>query len=154
LDAAEPDAVFRELSDQLRAEVVDAVPGWVRREVRRIHEAWSGGVPDEVGAAAERAGKEAAAVADAELEVVLAGDVDEQRTNPLAVLRGLVRFPTAVLNGAGVPPVVRDEFAESRFPADAYDLTPAGFGDVDPALHEMGIAWGAAKAMAHRRRHR
>ncbi len=32
------------------------------------------------------------------------------------------------------------------FPDDDYDLTPASFGDLDPALHEPGLVWGAAKA--------
>ena len=48
----------------------------------------------------------------------------------------------------------RDEFAERTFPDDVYDLSPASFADVDPALHEPGLMWGAAKAhvILHRRR--
>jgi len=130
------------------------VPGWVRREVARIHVAWSGKLPATVAEAATRAGDDAAEAVDRALGQLLAGDVDEQRGTPLSVLRWAVRFPTAVLDGAGVPPVVRDEFAEQRFPEDRYDLAPAGFADVDPALHDLGLAWGAAKALAHLRRHR
>jgi hypothetical protein len=72
--------------------------------------------------------------------------VDQQATGPLALLREAVRYPTAVLADAGVPPVVRDEFAVRAFPDDAYGLAPAAFADVDPSLHEPGLVWGAAKA--------
>jgi hypothetical protein len=41
---------------------------------------------------------------------LLAADVDVQRGNPLAILRSLVRHPTAVLRSAGARPVERDEF--------------------------------------------
>jgi hypothetical protein len=64
-----------------------------------------------------------------------------------------VTYPTGVLAAAGVPPAERDDFATRSFPDDAYDLTPASWVDVDPALEEPGLAWGAAKAFAHRRRH-
>ena len=72
--------------------------------------------------------------------------MDEQRTGPLAVIRTAVRYPTEVLAAAGVGPVQRDEFAERSFPDDVYDLAPASFADLDPALHEPGLVWGAAKA--------
>ena len=53
---------------------------------------------------------------------------------------------TDVLRSAGVPPVVRDEMAESAFPEDLYDLSPATFADLAPELAEAGLVWGAAKA--------
>jgi hypothetical protein len=84
---------------------------------------------------------------------LLAADIDDQHTTPLALLRGAVRYPTAVLRDAGVPAVERDRFAEDAFPDDVYDLTPATFADLDPALTEAGLAWGAAKAWEHTRRH-
>jgi hypothetical protein len=49
--------------------------------------------------------------------------------------------------------VEREAFAEASFPDDTYDLTPATFADVDPALVEPAIQWGAAKAFVHKRRH-
>ena len=82
----------------------------------------------------------------AELHDLLHTDVDEQRTNPLSVLRSAVRYPTALLARAGVPRAARDEFAEHAFPDDVYDLAPATWRDVDPSLHEPGIVWGAWKA--------
>jgi hypothetical protein len=75
---------------------------------------------------------------------VLAADIDEQRVNPLAVVRRAVPYPTAVLRDAGVSPVVRDPQSVEHFPDDDYDLAPASFADLDPALHEPGLRWGAA----------
>ena len=45
-----------------------------------------------------------------------------------------------------MPPVVRPAFEEEAFPDDDYGLTPATWADIDPALHERGLVWGAAKA--------
>jgi hypothetical protein len=65
-----------------------------------------------------------------------------------------VIYPTRVLEEAGAPIVVRDQFSETNFPDDIYDLTPAKFADIDPSLADVGLAWGASKAMAHLQRHR
>ena len=80
------------------------------------------------------------------MRAFLGQDVDEQRTTPLQIVRRAVRFPTAVLADAGIPPVVRDEVAEARMPDDLYDLVPGAWADVDDALTEPGLTWGAAKA--------
>jgi len=69
-------------------------------------------------------------------------------------VRSAVVFPTEVLRAAGVPPVDRDEAARTMFPDDDYDLTPASFAELDPALTEVGIVWGAAKAHVHLARRR
>ncbi|MDQ2825886.1 MAG: hypothetical protein M3Y04_02780, partial [Actinomycetota bacterium] len=87
------------------------------------------------------------------LWALLAADIDDQRTTPLALLRGAVRYPTAVLRAAGVAEVERDPIQARLLPDDPYDLSPATFADVDPSLAEPGMVWGAAKALAHRRRH-
>ena len=63
-----------------------------------------------------RAGLEAAAGLEPALRELLTTDVDAQRTNPLPILRSAVRFPTAVLQAAGVPPVERDAQAERDVP--------------------------------------
>ena len=131
-----------------------ALPGWVERSVVRIMAAWLGRAPDaDVLEAAHDAGRRAATEVGAEVRALLEADIDEQWTTPLSLLRAAVRFPTAVLRDAGVPPVERDPFRERLEPDDLYDLSPASFADVDPALAEPGMVWGAAKALAHRRRH-
>jgi hypothetical protein len=136
------------------AEAVDAaLPGWVERSVHR-RLADFGVAPDpEVAAAAAEAGRRAAVEVGAAVRTLLEADIDEQATTPLSLLRGAVRYPTAVLERAGVPPVVRDEIQERLLPDDLYDLAPATFADVDPALAEPGLRWGAAKAHAHLQRH-
>lgn len=135
--------------------VRDALPGWVERCVADRVEAWTGAppTPDVLAAAADAGERARAEVGDAVAQV-LELDIDQQRVPPLSLLRAAVRYPTAVLDAAGVPPVVRDEFAERNFPDDPYDLTPANFADLDPDLHEPGLVWGAAKAHVHLRRRR
>ena len=131
----------RALADAIEA----ALPRWVARSVaRRLPNA----DPAAVAAAAERARREVGG----QVRALLALDIDEQRTTPLTLLRGAVRYPTEVLQEASVPPVPRDREQKRLFPDDLYDLTPASFGDVDPSLHDLGIAWGAAKAFIHLQR--
>jgi hypothetical protein len=137
------------------AELADAVeralPTWVERSVERR---FPGAVPDDVRQRARDAGRAAAAEVGTEVRDLLALDIDVQWTNPLALLRSAVRFPAAVLSGAGVPPPHRDVEAERLHPGDVYDLTPAAFADIAPELHEPGLVWGAAKAHVHLARRR
>lgn len=134
--------------------VGEAVPGWMERSIRRVLDAQGiavdAGLADRIDAAAAAAADEGGRRVRSLLET----DVDEQPGNPLAVVRSLVRHATEVLRRAGARPVARDEFAERAFPDDVYDLSPAAFGDVDPALHEPGLVWGAAKAHVHLARRR
>jgi len=144
--------------DQYAGELADAIeaalPAWVERSVEQRLQAWSGRADPAFVDKARVAGARARAEIGPEIRRLLALDVDEQRTNPLSVMRRAVRYPTEVLRAAGVPPVRRDEFAEHTFPDDIYDLSPASFGDVDPSLHEPGLVWGAAKAHVHLSRRR
>jgi hypothetical protein len=119
-----------------------------------VHDFFGVAASPEVLEEARVAGERARAEIGIEVRALLAQDVDDQRANPLAVVRRAVRYPTAVLRTAGVPSVVRDEFDERAFPDDVYALTPASFADVDPSLHEPGLLWGAAKAHAHLMRRR
>jgi hypothetical protein len=140
-------AALRSYADALCSAVVEALPAWVERCVSDRHRQWiDEPVPEPVRVASARAGVEAAAAVEPVLRGLLASDVEAQRTNPLAILRSAARFPTAVLQQAGVPPVERDAQAEAMFPDDAYDLGPAAFADLGPSVHEAGLVWGAAKA--------
>ena len=144
--------------DDQAAALADAIervlPAWVERSVALLMTAWKGAADDEVRAAAVAAGRQAAAEVGPQVRALLAADIDDQRTTPLSLVRGAVRYPTAVLRAAGVPPVRRDEQQERLFPDDVYDLAPATFADVDPSLTDVGLAWGAAKAYAHLQRHK
>ena len=77
---------------------------------------------------------------------LLSRDVFEQRTNPLAIFRQATRPITELLSNLGCSPVSRDEFNERSFPEDVYGLSPATWIDIDEALVEPGIEWGAWKA--------
>jgi hypothetical protein len=131
-----------------------ALPTWVVSSVERVLVAWAGEVPPGVSEVAEAVAQRARAEVGPAIRVLLASDIDEQQTTPLALLRGAVVYPTELLRALGVPAVPRDPFAVAAFPGDDYDLSPTNFADIDPALAELGICWGAAKAFEHRRRHR
>ncbi len=140
--------------------MIEAVPGWIARAVDGRFADWvtSGGIAEpgvesEIALLAQIAGSQAAAAVAETLRAALAADVDEQRTTPLALVRPLVAFATAVLSHAGVPAVVRDEFQMRRFPDDDYGLTPASLAVLGDRVGDLALAWGAAKALEHRRRH-
>ncbi len=144
------------MDDQARAlaqAMRRAIPGWVERCVETVAESAGRSLDARLRQRARSAGARAADEVGSQIEALLEADIDAQRTTPLSLLRDAVRFPTEVLREAGVPPAERDDFSVARFPDDLYGLTPAKLADVDPSLAEPGLAWGAAKAMAHRRRH-
>jgi hypothetical protein len=144
--------------DEYGSALVDAVerelPGWVERSVARVATAHFGRFDESLRTAAVDAGGRAAGEVGIELRALLERDIDEQATTPLTILRAAVRYPTEVLRAVDVPAVERDARQVRLFPDDDYDLTPANFADVSPALAEPGLHWGAAKAHAHLQRHR
>jgi hypothetical protein len=143
-----------DFADALWTATVEAVPRWVERSVEAVAAqagvAWNEAARSATATAAHRA----AVVVGERLRQLLDTDVDEQRGNPLAILRDAVVFPTAVLQLLGVPPVRRRQFEIEAFPDDIYGMTPATWTDVDESLHEPGIRWGAwkAKTVLDRRR--
>ena len=151
-----PDANLQRCGEALASALEAALPGWVVRSVEGRWQDWKGATALPAGprAEAERAGARAQAEVGEQLRTLLSLDVDEQRVNPLDLVRRAVSYPAAVLRAAGVPEVVRDEFAERAFPDDVYGLAPASFADIDQSLYEPGLEWGAAKAHAHLTRHK
>jgi hypothetical protein len=134
--------------------IEQAIPGWIERSVRRVLADQGIAVDDVVTARIADAGRAAREDGGRRVRALLSTDIDARTGNPLAVLRSLVPHATAVLEAAGAHPVARDEFGVRSFPDDVYDLSPASFADVDPALHEPGLLWGAAKAHVHLARRR
>jgi hypothetical protein len=135
--------------------IEDVLPGWVERSVATVLASEGVDVGDGVRADAAAAGRRAAAEVGEAVRRLLETDIDEQRSTPLTLLRGAVRYPTEVLRRAGVVPSgERDDVKVRLFPDDVYDLSPATFTDVDPRLTEPGLVWGAAKAYEHLRRHK
>jgi hypothetical protein len=143
-----------EYSAALASAVEAALPGWVRRCVIARLTAAGGITTPEAEELIAEAQSEALLTTMPELRAFLELDVDQQRTNPLAVLRRAVRFPTGVLAQLGVPPIRRSEFDRETFPDDVYGLSPATWSDIDESVHDPGLFWGAwkAKTVLDRRR--
>jgi len=141
-------------ADELVQAVEAALGEWVESCVYRVLQAQGRSVGAETMRLIGAARADATSEVVAELRDVLALDVDEQRKNPLSILRAAVRYPTDVLRAAGAQSVARDEFDERSFPDDDFALTPAAFADFGPAVHDAGIVWGAAKAHVHLQRRR
>jgi len=145
---ADDEARLAVLAQLLADGIVAALPGWVARCVA----ARSAGAVLDDDAVAD-AGRRAVQEVGPLVWKLLASDIDEQRTGPLALVRDAVRYPASVLSAAGVVPVQRDADAVRLFPDDAYDLSPGSFAELHPGLSVPGFEWGAAKAHVHRRRH-
>ena len=140
---------MQEIGLELAGELEKALPLWVETQTKKIYEAWSGEWSDSIAAEARTAGEQCCEQLLPLIRNLFESDFANQQTTPLAILRRAAEFPTQVLKSRGVGPVVRDEFAESNFPKDVYDLTPTAFLDFGPKAHDLGIAWGAAKAFMH-----
>jgi hypothetical protein len=155
-DEARASMILDEAGDAIVAGVARELPGWTRRQVIRILDAWGRAAPD-TRARAERAAVDAGDAATArvvgELRVLLAADPSAQTATPLEIVRSAYREPTRVLEAAGIPPVERDEFDERAWPDDRYGLVIATLGDLgDHELAPLHFAWGMAKAAVLRAR--
>src|SRR5437588_12971244 len=104
--------------------IEQTLPAWVERSVERVMRAWRGELDDDVRGEAAAAGRQAADEVGPQVRALLDTDIDAQRTTPLSLVRSAVCYPTAVLQAAGVPPVVRDEQQERTLHEDGYDLGP------------------------------
>lgn len=145
----EDEAKLAAYAEELAAAIEDALPGWVERCVARFVR-----IDGDLVERVEAAGTIVRIEVGTAVRDLLERDLDDQRTNPLAIIRAGVHTPTELLQSLGVPPVERDEFEVRVFPNDIYGLAPASFVDVDPALHEPGLRWGAAKAFVFQQRRR
>jgi hypothetical protein len=152
--APDPEAQLREHGAALAGAIAAALAGWVDQVVRRVVAEQALVLTPATEQAISAAGAAARDEIGASVAELLNTDLHAQRSTPLAVLRGAVAYPTVVLHDLGAAPVERDEFARRAFPADVFGLTPAAFADLGPAVHDAGVAWGAAKAFVHLRRHR
>src|SRR5689334_22807920 len=88
-------AALARYAEVLADGVQAALPGWVERSVEQVHVArLVRRPPAEVQQAAVAAGRAAADDVGPRVRTLLSLDIDEQRTNPLALLREAVRYPT------------------------------------------------------------
>ena len=81
-----------------------------------------------------------------DLSAFLATDVDEQKTNPLHILRQSTRLANELLATTGAVPPHRDEFEISAMPHDVFSIGPLTWRDLSEDVHDAGITWGAWKA--------
>lgn len=132
-------------SARLLESVTAVVVPWARRLVdERLV---SDGLMESVSQEARRS-----AVAETErlavdgLSELLKLDAEQQRTNPLTVLRSATIPLGRFLSSVGATPVARDEFDRRSLPDDVFGLAPATWADIDPSLVEPGLEWGAWKA--------
>jgi hypothetical protein len=151
---SDDEAALARYGDELVRAVEASIGAWVRSGVESVAAAQGRAIDDHAGALIAGAARDAARDVGDRLRDLLSRDIDEQPQNPLSILRSAVSYPTHVLRTMGAQPVERDEFDTHAFPDDEFGLTPAAFADFGPAVHEAGMAWGAAKAFVHLRRRR
>lgn len=141
---------LRTTGETIVAGIEACIPDWIAAQVTRVLDAW-GGLDGADRARADDEARSAGAAASAriveDLRALLAVDPAQQSATPLEVVRTVTREPTAVLDGFGVPPVVRDAFEKRAFPDDVYGLVPHTLGDLGAeSLAPLHLAWGVAKA--------
>lgn len=143
---------FITLGRELRDAIVDSLHDWMETVVRaRLGQ--SGELsPDRLDQLAA-IGTEVAAELGQRLEQLAIADVDEPVSGPLEIVRQSTGPLTRLLTSWDVPRPVRDEFDAAVRPDDVFALGPMSFAELGQRVQEAGIAWGAAKAYLHRRRH-
>ena len=145
------EAKLIEISNTLAELLQHHIGPWIVRAIeQRATEAAV--VTDELLAEAERAGAAATTDIGGRIGDLLATDIDQQTSTPLALLRLAISYATAVLAEHEVPAPERPAFETDAFPDDTYGLSPANFADVHEDLRVPGLEWGAAKAYVHLKR--
>lgn len=143
----EADDAYREAAESLLTSLDLHLVAWIERVVSsRLPAAWSPQQRLALAPAIREVAEATRGEVVATLRELFSLDVDDQRAGPLAILRGSVGPANRLLAEAGVAPIDRDPVTASMFPDDLYGLGPANFDDIDPALHDEGLIWGAAKA--------
>ncbi len=145
------DELLASYASALADEIQRTLPGWVNAAVA----ARTGGtVPAELTDAVAKAGADAAEEVGGQIRSLLELDIDDQWTNPLTLIRTVIKYPNQILQDASVPPINRDAQAKRFHPEDVYGLIPSSFADLGPTANDLGLSWGAAKAHVHLRRRR
>lgn len=132
--------------NRLATLVIESFPDWATRSILTI----APGASEEDALAVSSA---VAATLAPQLIHLLSTDIDEQRQSPLALVRRHMHPLTAHLAELRAAPAIRDPYDVEAFPADVFALGPKAWSDLGDDVSDAGLRWGAAKAMAHRRRH-
>lgn len=126
--------------------VVAAIPSWVSRRMLEISSHGGVSAGADFMASVEEVVEETAQQISGDLLALLSTDVDQQRFNPLQVIREANVFANRALDAAGVPVPHRDEFDAQVMPHDTYAFGPLTWRDLSDEVHDAGISWGAWKA--------
>lgn len=122
-----------------------AYPAWLADQLL-VRAGRTGRPHSEVRGTIDDAVRRAATELTETLSLLLASDVDDQRANPLQVIREVTARAGCVLDDLGVPAPMRDEVEERAMPGDRHGLGPLAWRDLGDDVHEAGIVWGAWKA--------
>ena len=131
---------MEEIPAALLDAVASAVGPWIRSRMTML--AVDRMTSVEIDAVVEQV----SSIAVRDLRTLLSTDVDEQRANPLHVLRSAASLATSALHAAGVDTVRRDAVETEAMPDDVYALGPLTWRDLSDEVHDAGITWGAWKA--------
>ena len=126
--------------------VMVAVEGWILGRMQVLVGTSESAVKGESVDLIRNAAHSVAELVRTDLLALLSTDVDEQRMNPLHILRACVAPATSALHTLGVPKAARDQYEESAMPDDVYALGPLTWRDLGEDVHDAGINWGAYKA--------
>ncbi len=148
------EAALARYAESLAAAFEAVVERWVVESVLERAVAAGVAVDDDVRARVEQAARRTRDEVVPAMRELLATDIDEQRSTPLALVRSATRASSELLDALGVAPAERDEFSRRSFPEDRHGLAPANMGEVDESLREPALVWGAAKAHVHLQRRR
>jgi len=154
------------MSTPVSAELLEEYPRALFEAVRAVYADWLRSRAEQIAGSAGRVltteereslGSAVGASTDVMsngLRALLATDVDDQRHNPLHVLRVSSRPVTDFLRSLGLQAPVRDEFETRAMPDDVYAIGPLTWLDLGEGVHEAGISWGAWKAATELTRRR
>lgn len=126
--------------------VVVAIPAWISRRMLEISSLGGMSASADFMSLIEEVAQHTVQQISGDLLVLLSTDVDQQRYNPLQVIREANVFANRALEGAKVPVPHRDEFDSQVMPHDIYSVGPLTWRDLSEDVHEAGISWGAWKA--------
>lgn len=138
MENQEKDSELNPYSQTLLDSVLAAIPSWLTQKMTSVAPSVEIDSSSIINSTVE--------YVRVQMRELLSTDVDQQRVNPLQLLRQSTIFATTALRDAGVPAVKRDEFDQKSMPDDIYAFGPLTWRDLSEEAHDAGITWGAWKA--------
>lgn len=138
--------VLEEYPQDLYSAVIAAVPQWISRRIKEIMKdvVTQDGV--QLQGEIDEVATQVLGTIEIALRELLLLDVDQQRQNPMHVIRSSINSATELLSRYEIPLPHRDEFETKAMPNDIYAIGPLTWKDLSEDVHDTGISWGAWKA--------